>query len=129
MTRKLWVLSTITLFGVSAVLVGVGLTRNAAACDDAKKTAAAASASSSCCAKDNTSSASVDAKKVHQSMIKSAVVAPGAAPILNIAAFGGMLASGNGSNCDWCPVGTAAVQASAGCATQMTAAQCAEAGT
>ena len=130
MTRKLWVLSTVTLFGVSAVLVGVGLTRNAAACDDAKKTAAVSTASSSCCAKDGTSSASVDAKKVHHSIIKSAVVAPGAAPILNIAAFGGMLASGNGSySCDWCPeMSTAAVNAgaaNAACMTEMTAAQCA----
>jgi hypothetical protein len=102
MTRKLWVLATVTLFGVSALLAGVGLTRNATACDDAAKTAAA---TSSCCAKDGAKTASVDAKKVHNSMIKSAVVAPGAAPILNIAAFGGLLTAGTSGDCDWCPGG------------------------
>jgi hypothetical protein len=125
MTRKLWVIATVTLFGVSAVLTGVGLTRNASACDDAIKSAAA---TPSCCAKDGAKSASVDGKKVHNSMIKSAVFAPGAAPIMNAAAFGGMLASSaDCPPCDWCPeMSTAAVNAShGGCAAQMGAAECA----
>jgi hypothetical protein len=111
MTRKLWVIATVALFGVSAVFAGIGLTRNASACDGDGKTASTAS-SSSCCAKDGASSASVDAKKVHKSMVKSAMFAPGAAPILNAAAFGGMLAGGQDSDCDWCPARAAA----AGCA-------------
>jgi hypothetical protein len=125
MTRKLWVIATVTLFGVSAALAGIGLTQNASACDEATKTAAATT--SSCCAKDGAKSASADAKKVHNSMIKSAVFAPGAAPIMNAAAFGGMLANTNHANCDWCPeMTTAAVNASQGaCATQMSAAACA----
>jgi hypothetical protein len=128
MTRKLWVLATVTLFGVSAVLVGVGLTRNAAACDDAAKSAAATTSSSSCCAKDGAKSASADGKKVHNSMVKSAVFAPGAAPIMNAAAFGGMMAGGaDCAPCDWCPeMSTAAVNAkSDACATQMSAEECA----
>jgi hypothetical protein len=101
MTRKLWVFATVTLFGVSAVLAGIGLARNASACDDTAKTAAATTRS--CCAKDGAQSASADAGKFHHSVIKSAVVAPGAAPILNVAAFGGMLAGGGDGDCDWCP--------------------------
>jgi hypothetical protein len=127
MSRKLWVFSTVTLFGVSALVAGIGATRNAAACDDAAKKTASATSASSCCAKDGTSSASVDAKKVHNSIIKSAIVAPGAAPILNVAAFGGMMyAGGNASSCDWCPtLTTASVNAApAGCA-EMTSAECA----
>ncbi len=123
MTRKLWVIATVTLFGVSAALAGIGLTHSASACDDATKTAAATT--SSCCAKDGAKSASADAQKVHNSMIKSAVFAPGAAPIMNVAAMGGMTAKH--ADCDWCPeMTTAAVNASQGaCATQMSAAACA----
>jgi len=125
MTRKLWVLSTVTLFGVSAMLAGVGLTRNAAACDEKAKTASVTS--SDCCAKGGAKTASVDAKKVHNSMVKSAVVAPGAAPILNIAAFGGLLAAGGSGDCDWCPGASmsakecAAIMAASGCASKGTA--------
>lgn len=125
MTRKLWVLATVTLFGVSAMLVGIGLTRNAAACDDAAKSAAATT-SSSCCAKDGAKSASTDARKVHNAMIKSAVVAPGAAPILNAAAFGSMVTGADHASCDWCPeMTTAAVNAGHNGCAQMSAAECA----
>jgi hypothetical protein len=120
MIRKMWVLATVTLFGVSAVLAG-----NAAACgDDKAKTAAKTSATTtttaahSCCARDGAKTASVDAKKVHNSMIKSAIVAPGAAPILNVAAFGGALAAAGAHDCNWCPGMTTA-------STQMTDAECA----
>lgn len=126
MTRKLWVLSTVTLFGVSAMLAGVGLTRNAAACDEKAKTASVTS--SDCCAKGGAKTASVDAKKVHNSMIKSAVVAPGAAPILNIAAFGGLLAAGGSGDCDWCPGASASMSAKE-CAAIMAASGCASKGT
>ena len=55
-------------------------------------------------------------------MIKSAVVAPGAAPILNIAAFSGMMAgSTNVHDCDWCPGETASA---AGCAAHMASSEC-----
>jgi hypothetical protein len=50
-------------------------------------------------------------------MVKSAVVAPGASPILNLAAFSAMMAgSTHMHNCDWCP-GEAA--AASGCAAHM----------
>jgi hypothetical protein len=117
MTRKVLVLATVTLFGVSAVLAGAA--SSALACDDNAKTKTA-SATPSCCAKDGAKTASVDAKKVHNSAIKSAVVAPGAAPILNIAAFGGMLAAGSNADCDWCPGASASA-----CATKMSSAECA----
>jgi hypothetical protein len=125
MTRKLWVIATVTLFGVSAALAGIGLTQNASACDDATKTAAVTT--SSCCAKDGTKSASADAKKVHNSMVKSAVFAPGAAPIMNAAAFGAMMSNGADClPCDWCPeMSTAAVKASHGGCAEMSAAECA----
>ena len=127
MTRKLWVIATVTLFGASAVLAGIGLARgNAMACDESNKSASASTEAHSCCARD-AKTASTDAKKVHNAMIKSAVVAPGAAPILNAAAFGGMLAGGKDCPpCDWCPeMSTAAVNAAhAGCA-GMSEAECA----
>jgi hypothetical protein len=116
MTRKLWVL------GITAAVVASSALQ-ASACDDAKKTA---SATSSCCSKE-TKTASVSARHVHNSMIKSAVVAPGAAPILNIAAFSAMLAGGTHiSDCEWCsPAHMSAVHAgSNGCAAQMSAADC-----
>jgi len=124
MTRKLWVLATVTLFGVSAVLAGIGMTRNASACDDATKSAAA---TSSCCAKDGAKSASADAKEVHNSMIKSAVFAPAAAPIMNAAAFGAMVSKdADCPPCDWCPeMSTAAVNANNGGCAQMSASECA----
>jgi hypothetical protein len=118
MTRKLWILGIVAVLGMSVAIAGFSHTRNAAACDDATKSA---SATPSCCAKDGAKTASVDAHKVHNSMIKSAVVTPGVAPILNIAAFGGMLASEKNSDCDWCP-GT---MSASGCAAHMTASECA----
>lgn len=119
MTRKLWVLATVTLFGVSAALVGIGLTRNASACDDAAKSAAATT-SSSCCAKDGAKTAASDGKKVHNAMVKSALFAPGAAPIMNAAAFGAMVSGGTEwPSCDpqACATTTAvkASTASSGC--------------
>jgi hypothetical protein len=120
MNRKLWVLGIVGVLGVSLAIAGVSNTLRASACDDTNKSAAA---TPSCCAKDGAKTASVDAKKVHNSMIKSAVVAPGAAPILNVAAFGGMLASNTeASNCDWCP--RSAMSASA-CSANMSASDCA----
>ncbi|HEX6790075.1 MAG TPA: hypothetical protein VF247_02080 [Candidatus Krumholzibacteria bacterium] len=137
MSRKLWVIATVTLFSASAVLAGIGLSRgNAMACDESNKTASATTETHSCCAKDGAKTASTDAKKVHNAMIKSAVVAPGAAPILNAAAFGGMLAGGKDCPpCDWCPeMTTASVNAAhagyanmsaAECASKMSSAECA----
>jgi hypothetical protein len=122
MTRNLWVLGTVAVFGVSAIIAGVGDTRTAAACDETAKAVKTASATtSSCCAKDGAKTASVDAKKVHDSMIKSAVVAPGASPILNIAAFGAMLTASPGPDCDWCPGAMTAAE----CAALMQASGCA----
>lgn len=120
MTRKLWVFATAALFSATAVMAGLSHTRNAAACDKTSKSAAAST--SSCCAKDGAKTASTDAKKVHNSMIKSAVVAPGAAPILNVAAFAGALGSGNSSDCDWCP--DCPEMSAAGCANKMSAEEC-----
>ena len=119
MTRKLWVLGIAAAVGVSLAVAGVTNTLKASACDESNKTA---SATHSCCAKE-TKTASTDAKHIHNSMIKSAVVAPGAAPILNIAAFGGMLAgSTNVSGCEWC---SHAQMAAAGCAAHMSSGECA----
>jgi hypothetical protein len=117
MTRKLWVLGTVAVLGASIAIAGV--TSTPRACDDTKKSA---SATPSCCSKE-AKTASVDAKKVHNSMIKSAVVAPGAAPILNIAAFGGMLATGtNVSGCEWC---STTMMTAAGCGAHMSSSECA----
>jgi len=106
MTRNLLVLGTVAVFGLTAAIAGAGDTRSARACDDANKSASAAKSASatSCCAKGATSSASVDAKKIHGSMIKSAMVAPGASGsvVVNAAAFGAMASSGDAA-CDWCP--------------------------
>lgn len=117
MTRKLWVLGIVAILGLSAAVAGFSSTHKASACDDNTKSAA----TSSCCAKEGAKSASADANKVHNSMIKSAMVAPGAAPILNAAAFGGMMAkSGSAHECDWCPRATTA----SACAAHMTASEC-----
>lgn len=117
MTRKVWVLGIAGIVGTSLVLS----TLHASACDESKKTASAA-ATHSCCAKDGVKTASVDAKKVNNAAVKSAVVAPGAAPILNIAAFGAMMAGGTHvGDCEWCP-GTS--MASADCAAKMSASEC-----
>ena len=120
MTRKLWVLGIVGVLGVSLAIAGVSNTLRASACDDTNKSAAA---TPSCCAKDGAKTASVDAKKVHNSMIKSAVVAPGAAPILNMAAFGGMLTAGtNVSGCEWC---SKTMTTAAGCGAHMSSSECA----
>jgi len=128
MTRKIMLLGTITAFGVAAALVGSG---DAFACDKATKSAAAATskgctkdaqqasmtaastktASSSCCAKDGAKATT--AGNVHKSMIKSAIVAPGASPVLNTAAFaagvgGSTMTAGSGSCCESKSAGAAA---------------------
>lgn len=118
MTRKLWVLGIVAILGASLALAGMSNTLKASACDESNKTA---SATHSCCAKD-AKTASVDANHVHNSAIKSAVVAPGAAPILNIAAFAGMVAGGNVSGCEWC---STAMMSSADCAAHMSSSECA----
>jgi hypothetical protein len=115
MTRKVWVLAIAGIVGVSIATA----TLRASACDEKNKTA---SATPSCCAKEGAKTASVDAKKVHSSMVKSAVVAPGAAPILNVAAFGAMLAGGNQvGDCEWCP---GMSMAAADCGAKMSASEC-----
>ena len=116
MTRKLWIFGIVGVLGLSVAVAGVGHLRTAAACDENTKTAS--TTTHSCCAKNGTASASVDAKQVHNSMIKSAVVAPGAATIVNAAAFGGMVA-GSKADCDWCPEMSASA-----CATKMSASGC-----
>lgn len=125
MTRKVWVLGIAGIVGLSMSLS----TLNASACDESKKTANASTPS--CCAKDGAKTASVDAKKVNNAVVKSAVVAPGAAPILNIAAFGAMMAGGNHvGDCEWCPGVSVASAECAGmsasaCAAKMSSGECA----
>ena len=115
MTRKL---QMIAAFGMAAAIVGAGYTGLAFACDKATKTASAASSdcskdakvsataastqTASCCAK---GAKTTTAGNVHKSMIKSAVVAPGAAPVVNTAAFaanlnGTTVTAGSGSCCE-----------------------------
>lgn len=121
MTRKVWVLGIATIVGASLAIAGVSNTLRASACDESNKTASATTPS--CCAKDGAKTASVDAKKVNNAAVKSAVVAPGAAPILNIAAFGAMMTGSNHvGDCEWCP-GTS--MASADCGGKMSASECA----
>lgn len=115
MTRKVWVLGIAGIVGLSMSLA----TLHASACDESKKTANASTPS--CCAKESAKTASVDAKKVNNAAVKSAVVAPGAAPILNVAAFGAMMTGGNVGNCEWC---SPAMMTAAGCATKMSASEC-----
>jgi hypothetical protein len=116
-------LGTVAAFGLAAALVGAGDAGLAFACDKATKTAAAATSSSdcskdatkasaktasvktasSCCAMDGAKTTT--AGNVHKSMIKSAVVAPGASPVLNTAAFaagvsGSTVTAGSGSCCE-----------------------------
>lgn len=120
MTRKLWIFGIVGIVGVSAAIAGVTNMRTASACDDNAKSAAV---SQSCCAR-GTKTASVDAKKVNDSIVKSAVVAPGASPILNVAAFGAMLAGGTevNSDCNWC---ASATMSAANCSANMSASECA----
>jgi hypothetical protein len=119
MTRKLWVLGIAAVVGVSLAIAGVSNTLRASACDESNKSA---SATPSCCAQ-GAKTASADAKNVHNNMIKSAVVAPGAAPILNVAAFAGMQAGSHGaSGCEWCP---RSASMAAACGANMSASDCA----
>jgi hypothetical protein len=125
MTRKILLLGTITAFGLAAATVGAGDTF---ACDKATKSAAAATsagctkdthataastktAAAGCCAKDGAKATT--AGNVHKSMIKSAVVAPGASPALNTAAFaagvsGSTMTAGGASCCQAKSAGAAA---------------------
>jgi hypothetical protein len=114
-------LGTITAFGLAAAMVGAGDTY---ACDKATKSAAATTtkdphataastktAAAGCCAKDGAKATT--AGNVHKSMIKSAVVAPGASPVLNTAAFaagvsGSTVTAGGASCCESKSAGTAA---------------------
>ncbi len=116
MTRKLIALGTVAAFGLAAAIVGAGDVGLAFACDKTTKTASAKTAdhskdsikaastqTASCCAKDGAKTTT--AGNVHKAMIQSAVVAPGAAPILNVAAFaagvsGSTVTAGGGSCCE-----------------------------
>ena len=112
MNRNLVLIGTVAAFGFAAVVAGAGDSARAVACDETAKAASV----SSCCAKNgDAATASTKAAHVHGAMVKSAVVAPGAAPILNAAAFGGALASN--SDCSWCPekCADAATAAAMGC--------------
>jgi len=127
-------LGTVAAFGLAAALVGAGDAGLAFACDKTAKTASAASSSdcskdvakasattasttmASCCPKDGAKATT--AGNVHKSMIKSAVVAPGAAPVLNVAAFAATMSAttttaGGGSCCDSKSAGAA--QAAGSC--------------
>lgn len=123
MTRKIIMLGTVAAFGWAAVLAGPAF-----ACDKATKTASAASSScskdaskasataastqtASCCSQ--SAAKTTTAGNVHKSMIKSAMVAPGAAPVLNTAAFaagvsGSTVAAGSGNCCESKSAGAAA---------------------
>lgn len=125
MTRKILMLGTIAAFGLAAVIVGAGDTF---ACDKATKSASAANSSGctkdaqqasataasttpSCCAKGGAKATT--AGNVHKSMIKSAMVAPGASPVLNTVAFaagvsGSTVTAGSGSCCEAKSAGAAA---------------------
>jgi hypothetical protein len=125
MKRNLVLFGIVAAFGVAAIVAGAGDTSRAVACDHATKTAAT-TATPSCCAKGNTATAA-DAKSVHSAMIRSAVVAPGSAPIMNIAAFGGMVASDGHADCEWCTpemCRTAEAAAAAGCPAFTSAGNC-----
>ena len=130
MTRKMVVLATVAAFGFSAAFAGAG---DAFACDSAAKTASAKAASStkvasSSCAKDAsqasavTASASCCAKgaktttagNVHKAMIKSAMVAPGASPAINTAAFAANVQGTTVSAADCCKASAAGATVASG---------------
>ncbi|HEU4366050.1 MAG TPA: hypothetical protein VFT13_11365 [Candidatus Krumholzibacteria bacterium] len=114
MNRNLVLIGTVAAFGFAAVVAGAGDSALAVACDETAKAAAV----SSCCAKNgDAATASTKSAKVHGATVKSAVVAPGAAPILNAAAVGSALASNSDSDCSWCPekCADAATAAAMGC--------------
>lgn len=122
MTRKIITLGTVAAFGLAAAIVGAGDAGIAFACDKTTKTAAASSASdcskdaakvsattastkaaAGCCAKDGAKATT--AGNVHKSMIKSAMVVPGASPVINTATFaagvsGSTVTAGGGSCCE-----------------------------
>jgi hypothetical protein len=127
MVRKTMTLGTLAAFGLAAAIVGAGDAGIAFACDKEAKSAAASSsapkatvttastkAASSCCAM-GASKTTTTAGNVHKAMIKSAIVAPGAAPALNTAAFAANL---NGSTttagADCCESMNAAAMAGGG---------------
>ncbi len=126
MTRKMVMLATVAAFGLSAA-------GNAFACDSAAKSASAKAASStkvasSSCTKDAsqasavTASASCCAKgaktttagNVHKAMIKSAMVAPGASPTINTAAFAANMQGTTVSAADCCKSSAAGATAASG---------------
>lgn len=122
MTRKMVVLATVAAFGLSAA-------GNAFACDSAAKTASAKAAStkvaSSSCTKDATQASAVTASascctkgaktttagNVHKAMIKSAMVAPGASPAINTAAFAANMQGTTVSAADCCKASAAGATA------------------
>ncbi len=124
MTRKILTIGTVAAFGLATALVGAGdafacggsaktasATKSAECSKDAVKTASTASTQASCTAADVAACCAKGASKattagnVHKSMIKSAMVAPGASPVLNTAAFaanvsGTTVTAGGGSCCE-----------------------------
>jgi len=123
MTRNLLVIGTVAVFGLAAAIAGAGDTLSAKACDDAAKSA---SATQSCCANGAATTAKADCQSVHGSMIKSAMFGPGSgSAVLNVAALGGMHAGGK-SDCGWCPTGSSAQAAAAGCPAFSQASGCSE---
>ena len=122
MTRKMVVLATVAAFGVSAAFAGgafacgdkatkTASTKNTSAqaasagsCSKDAQAAVTTTASASCCAK---GTKTTTAGNVHKSMIKSAMVAPGASPVINTAAFAANV-QGTTVSADCCKKGTAA---------------------
>src|SRR5262245_15936262 len=126
MTRKMVMLATVAAFGLSAA-------GNAFACDSAAKSASAKAASStkvasSSCTKDASQASAVTASascctkgaktttagNVHKSMIKSAMVAPGASPTINTAAFAANMQGTTVSTADCCKGSAAGATAASG---------------
>jgi len=122
----------IAALGMAAAIVGAGTTGLAFACDKATKTASAASSDCSKDAKASATTASTEAAmsccakggktttagNVHKSMIKSAMVSPGASPAINTAAFaanvnGTTVPAGAAASC--CESKSASAASAAGC--------------
>jgi hypothetical protein len=118
----LW--GTVAAFGVATIVAGAGDAGRAIACD--KKTSQSAAATRSCDAKSTLTTA--DAGHVHDAVIRSAVVAPGVAPVLNLAGLGGAVTAGDGDGCAWCPAGKCttaeAAAGKAGCPVFASTAKC-----
>ena len=120
MTRKMVMLATVAAFGVSALgnaafacgekatktASAKGASAQAASAGSCSKDAAATTTASapSCCAK---ATKTTTAGNVHKAMIKSAMVAPGASPVINTAAFAANL-QGTTVSADCCKKGSAA---------------------